>query len=108
MATNEIICTTNNVEYITIRKAMISGARTIEELIDKVDVCATCEGCKEHLERILGSVCGCMNVSLEEVIKAIKNGADTVEKVGEVTGAGTKEGCGKCQALIANVIELGR
>ena len=36
----------------------------------------------------------------------MKNGADTVEKVGEVTGAGTQ--CGRCKALVQNIIELKR
>jgi bacterioferritin-associated ferredoxin len=44
----------------------------------------------------------------------VKAGADTVEKVGEITGAGTGvdevtgEECGKCKALIQNIIDLGR
>jgi len=44
----------------------------------------------------------------------VKAGADTVEKVGEVTGAGTGvdettgEPCGKCKPLIQNIIDLGR
>lgn len=59
-------------------------------------------------------MCGCRKVSLEAVVNAVKNGADTVEKVGEVTGAGTGineetgEPCGKCKPLIQNIIDLGR
>lgn len=55
---------------------------------------------------VLTSVCGCKNVSLEDVVNAIKNGADTVEKVGEETGAGTC--CGRCKPLVQNVIDLKR
>jgi bacterioferritin-associated ferredoxin len=106
MAGNRIICTKNNVEYLTIRKAMCAGARTIEEIVEMTGVCTTCEGCKSELEYILSSVCGCKKVSLKAVVDAVKNGADTVEKVGQVTGAGTD--CGRCQALIKNIIELGR
>ncbi|AHM56051.1 BFD domain protein (2Fe-2S)-binding domain protein [Peptoclostridium acidaminophilum DSM 3953] len=108
MAGNKTICTVNNVDYSTIRKAMCSGARTQQELVDMVGVCTTCEGCKSELDKILLSVCGCKDVSLKAVVDAVKNGADTVDKVGEVTGAGTGEGCGRCKALIANVLELGR
>ncbi len=114
MAKNRTICTKNNVDYLSIRKAMISGARTVDELVEIAGVCAECEGCKSELEDILSSVCGCKNVSLKAVIDAVKNGADTVEKVGEVTGAGTGideetgEECGKCKALIQNIIDLGR
>lgn len=114
MAGNREICTTNKVDYLSIRKAMSSGARTIDELIKTAGVCAECEGCKSELEGILSSVCGCKKVSLEAVVNAVKNGADTVEKVGQVTGAGTGvdevtgEECGKCKVLIQNIIELGR
>jgi bacterioferritin-associated ferredoxin len=72
MAGNRIICSTNNVDYITIRKAMCEGARTVDELVDKTGVCTNCEGCKDELDNILSSVCG------------------------------------RCKALIKNIIELGR
>lgn len=108
MAGNKMICTTNNVDYLTIRKAMCQGVRTVEELVEKTGVCTICEGCKSEIEQILSSVCGCKGVSLRTVVDAVKNGANTVEKVGEITGAGTGEGCGRCKVLIANIIELGR
>lgn len=114
MAKNRIICTTNDVDYLSIRKAMVSGARTIDELAEQAKVCTECEGCKNELNGILSSVCGCKKVSLETVVNAVKNGADTVEKVGEITGAGTGvdeitgEECGKCKGLIQNIIDLGR
>ncbi len=114
MAKNKVICTKNNVDYSSIRKAMSADARTVDELIESAGVCGECEGCKSELDGILSSVCGCKNVSLEAVVNAIKNGADTVDKVGEVTGAGTGvdeetgEECGRCKILIQNVIDLGR
>lgn len=114
MAKNRIICTKNNVDYLTIRKAMTAGARTIGDLTKQANVCTECEGCKSELEKILSSVCGCKEVSLKTVVNAVKNGADTVEKVGEVTGAGTGideetgEECGKCKSLIQNIIDIGR
>ena len=114
MAKNRVICVKNNVDYISIRKAMTSGARTIDELVKLAGVCTECEGCKSELNAILSSVCGCKKVSLEAVVNAVKNGADTVEKVGEITGAGTGvdeetgEECGKCKKLIQNIIDLGR
>lgn len=114
MASNKIICTQNNVDYISIRKAMISGARTIDDLVTDVGVCTKCSGCENELGGILSSVCGCENVSLEAVLNAIKDGANTVDKVGELTGAGTGvdketgEECGRCKPLIQNIIDLGR
>ncbi|MCL2159518.1 MAG: (2Fe-2S)-binding protein [Oscillospiraceae bacterium] len=105
MATNRIICEKNNVEYLTIRKAMCADARTKEEIKAMAGVCLECEGCRRELDGILASVCGCKGVSLAAVVEAVKGGADTVEKVGEVTGAGTD--CGRCKILIENVIKLG-
>lgn len=106
MAGNRTICTKNDVDYASIRKAMCQGARTEKEVKELAGVCGECEGCKENLDYILSSVCGCFNVSLKAVVDAVKNGAYTVEKVGEITKAGTD--CGRCKALIANIIELGR
>ena len=65
-----------------------------------------CGRCVEEIERILKSVCKCKKVSLEDVVNAVNNGADTTEKVEEVTGAGSP--CGKCKRLIESIIELKR
>ena len=108
MAGNRIICEKNNVEYITVRRAMCNDARTKEELKEMIGVCLECEGCESELDGILSSVCGCKGVSLAAVVEAVKNGADTVDKVGDITGAGTAENCGRCKVLIENVIKLGR
>ena len=106
MAGDKVICTTNDVKYSTIRKAMCGGVRTQDELVEATGVCTTCEGCESELDNILTSVCGCKGTSLEEVVSAVKDGANTVDKVMETTGAGTD--CGRCKALIENVIEIGR
>ena len=108
MAEYRVICTANNVDYMTIRKAMCVGVRTVEELAEKTGVCTACAGCQTDLEPILASVCGCKGVSLAAVVNAVKNGANTVDAVVEETGAGTGEDCGKCKMLIQNVIDLGR
>lgn len=106
MAGNKVVCNCKNVSYIDIRKAMIAGARTVEEIKEMTGVGTACGGCVKEIEKILASVCGCKGTSLESVVEAVKNGADTVEKVGEVTGAGTQ--CGRCKALVQNIIELKR
>ena len=106
MAGNRVICHCKNVDYITIRKAMIQGARTLDEIKAMTGAATGCGKCAEEIEKILASVCGCKNVSLEEVVTAVKNGADTVDKVGEITGAGTD--CERCKALVQNVIDLKR
>lgn len=108
MAEDRIICNKNKVYYSTIRKAMVQGARSIDEIKEMAGVCNDCEGCETQLQGILSSVCGCEEVSLKAVLDAIKGGADTVEKVGQITKAGTGKDCGRCQALIQNIIDLGR
>ncbi len=106
MSHNKVICTVNNVEYLDIRKSMMRGVRSFEELKADVGVCGECEGCQSEIDGILSSVCGCAGASLEDVLNAIRGGAKTVEAVGEVTGAGTH--CGRCKGLVQNVIDLGR
>lgn len=49
-------------------------------------------------------VCMCMDVTENEIIDAIKNeNCNTVEKVGDATGAGTV--CGGCQEIIERLID---
>jgi len=108
MAKNIMICTTNEVDYISVRKAMIAGARTKAEVKEMTGACLECESCGAHLDWILASVCGCKEVSLKTVVDAVKSGANTIEEVVAETKAGSGEDCGRCQALIANIIELGR
>ena len=51
-------------------------------------------------------VCKCMHITEEEIVKAIKNGADTFEKVKEVTGAATKRCKGRrCRGPIEDLIK---
>ncbi|MCL2015767.1 MAG: (2Fe-2S)-binding protein [Defluviitaleaceae bacterium] len=106
MAKKGTICELNNVQYIDIRMAMVKGLRTLEEIKADTNVCGECAGCKENLDWILSSVCGCKNVSLATVVNAVKNGANTVEKVAELTQAGTD--CGRCTKLVENIIAIGR
>lgn len=106
MAGNTIICHCKQVDYITIRKAMIQGARTVEEIKEMTGAGTGCGRCISKIEEILSSVCGCKGTSLQSVVDAVNNGADTVEKVGEITGAGTA--CGRCKALVQNVIDQKR
>ncbi len=106
MAGNRMICNCNQVDYIAIRKAMIAGARTLEDIKRMTGAATICGGCEGEIAKILASVCGCKGVSLQAVLDAVHAGADTVEKVGAATGAGTD--CGRCKALVQNVIDLGR
>ena len=103
-----IVCDTNQVSYLDIRKAMVKGLRTPEEIKLDTGACITCPGCTRSLDWILTTLCRCRAVPLKAVVDAVKNGADTVEKVGEVTKAGTEPTCTRCKILIENVIANGK
>jgi len=53
-----------------------------------------------NLEKI---VCNCMNITNGDIKKAVEDGADTLEKVQEMTEAGTV--CGVCCDDIQNLID---
>ncbi|WP_426347998.1 (2Fe-2S)-binding protein [Alloiococcus sp. CFN-8] len=90
-------------KYKKVRAAQGQGARTIEELKNLSDIAIEDDAERKEIEEVLKNACRCRNVSIEEVVKAVNNGADTLEKVGEATGAGTV--CGRCKGLLENIIE---
>lgn len=106
MAKDKIICHCKQVSYVDIRKAMITGARTVEDIKQKTGAATGCGRCQDEIEKILASVCGCKGVTIEEVVNAVKNGAETTDAVAEITGAGSA--CGRCKALVQNVIDIKR
>ena len=108
MAKITTVCETNNVQYLDIRMAQVKGLRTFDEIKNATNICGKCAGCKAHLDFIFTTVCSCMGVSFEAIAEAVKNGADTVEKVGEATKAGTAPDCGRCKILIENIVATGR
>lgn len=103
---NRIICHCKQVSYVDIRKAMVQGARTVEDIQEMTGAGTGCGHCIKDIEKILTMACGCKNVTVEDVVNAVNAGADTVDKVSEATGAGTD--CGKCKMLLQNIIDLKR
>lgn len=93
-------------EYIKVRHAMVKGARTLEDIKNNTDIVIETDEVANEISKILKTVCTCNKVSLEEVLTAVKNGADTVEKIGDATKAGTS--CGRCKTILGNVLEIGR
>lgn len=90
MAGSKIICNCMEVDYLSIRMAMVNHtARTVEEIQQITGAGTGCGGCIPDIEAILASVCGCIGTSLKEVVDAVNAGASTVEAVGEQTKAGT-------------------
>ena len=88
-------------KYKKIRIAQAEGARTVEDLRRMTDLVIENEE-EAEMQRILKNACGCNNVSVEEVARAVRNGADTVEKVTAATGAGAN--CDKCKGGVLQSI----
>ena len=90
-------------KYLKVRKAQAQGARTVDELQEIENIVIENDNELQEIENLLKNACKCKNVSIQEVINAVNNGADTVAKVGEVTGAGTA--CGRCKGIISYIVE---
>ncbi len=70
MSLEQIVCLCNGVTYAQVREAMAQGARSVEDIQAATGAGDVCGGCIERIEKILGDVCTCRNVSTEEVVKA--------------------------------------
>lgn len=90
-------------KYTKVRAAQVQGARTVQDVKDMTDIVIENDEEYREIDRVIQNVCKCQNISVNEVVAAVKNGADTVEKVMEETKAGS--GCGRCKGIIANIIE---
>ena len=93
-------------KYKQVRMAQANGARTIEELKNLSDISIDNDEEMMEIEALLKQACKCKNVSIEAVVKAVNDGADSLEKVMEVTSAGTA--CGRCKGILSNIIETKR
>ena len=94
-------------KYIKIRMAQCKGARTLDKvkaIFDDIDIANKTESA--HIEAVLKNACKCHNLSIEDVLNAIKNGADTIEKLVDTTKIGTC--CGRCKPLVDNMLETRR
>ncbi|MCT4634252.1 MAG: (2Fe-2S)-binding protein [Firmicutes bacterium] len=100
---NRIICHCKEVSYGDIRKAMVDGARTLEDIQKITGAGTVCGNCIKDIEKILSVACACHNISMETVVTIVRNGADSVEKIEEITDAGSS--CGKCKMLMQKIID---
>ncbi|MBU5314898.1 (2Fe-2S)-binding protein [Clostridium bornimense] len=89
--------------YIKVRMAQKNGARTIEELKALSDIVISTEEEKKEIQAILKQACKCNNISVDAVVELVNQGIDTIEGIKEATSAGTV--CGRCEGVLANIIE---
>ena len=90
-------------KYLQVRKAQSQGARTSEKFKELSDIVIENEAELKDVEALIKNACKCKNVSIETIVEAVRDGTDTIEKVVEVTKAGT--GCGRCKVIISNIVE---
>ena len=88
-------------EYLAIRKAQAQGVRTIEDLQKMTDIVLEDDEKLRLVNDVLANACRCKDILLEEIIVAVKNGANTVEKIGELTGTV----CERCHGILESVIK---
>lgn len=106
---DKIICGCYKVKKSEIVEAIKNGADTVEKVGEVTKAGTGCGNCKGAIQEIINEVetdrivCGCYKVKKGEIVEAIKNGANTVEKVGKATKAGT--GCGRCKGNIQKIID---
>ena len=93
-------------KYKMVREAQAQGARTLEELMELTEIQIENDEEKAKIEELLKNVCKCRKVSVEQVVASVRNGADTITKVAESTGATTA--CGRCKGIVSNIIETKR
>ncbi|MGZ2368159.1 (2Fe-2S)-binding protein [Ancylomarina sp. YFZ004] len=103
---NRIICHCKQVSYGDIRRAMVGGARTVEDIQEITGAGTECGNCIGDIKKILALACSCKMVTMETVVDAVNGGACTVDEIGELTGAGTD--CGNCKFLLQNMIDTNR
>jgi len=56
MSENRIICTCQDVDYNTIKKAIEDGAKTVDDIMEATGAGTVCGGCISEIEEILEEV----------------------------------------------------
>lgn len=103
---NKIVCGCFKITEQDLKNAINNGANSFEEVQAATKVgtgCGRCvEGNKELVNQLLLNkkidenqiICGCFNVTVQDLANAVKNGAKSFEEVQTITKVGT--GCGHC------------
>ncbi|WP_199615325.1 nitrite reductase large subunit NirB [Paenibacillus alkalitolerans] len=116
MADDAIICGCNGVSKGTICSAIKEcGLTTVEGVRDQTTASRSCGGCKPLVAALLKTtlgdefdgaaakttICGCTDISREELVEAIKEkGLTHVREVMNVLGWKNPEGCSKCRPAV--------
>ena len=118
MDNNKVVCGCFKVTIQDLNNAIKNGAKSFEEVQAATKVGTGCGNCVDSNKTLVDQllltkkidenqvVCGCFKVTVQDLVKAIKNGAKSFEEVQAVTKVGT--GCGNCvdsnKALVAQLL----
>lgn len=103
---NKVVCGCNKVTVGDLKKAVMNGAKSFEEVQTVTKVGTGCGNCVEGNKKLVNElilqkkidenqvVCGCFQVKAQQIVDAIKNGAKSFEEIQTITKIGT--GCGGC------------
>lgn len=103
---NSVICRCHNVTVDDLNNSINNGVKFFEEAQEITKIGTGCGKCVANNKVLFNEllltnridenavVCGCLQVTVQDLDEAIKNGAKSLEEVQEITQVGT--GCGQC------------
>ena len=103
---NKVVCGCFKVTMQDLNNSIKNGAKSFEEVQAATKVGTGCGNCVDGNKTLINQlllnkkidenqvVCGCFKVTVQDLVKAIKNGAKSFEEVQAITKVGT--GCGNC------------
>lgn len=106
---DRLVCSCYKTTKGEIKDAVRADADTVAKVGNRTKAGTGCGRCRCEIQEIIDEVvseqviCNCYNVEKGEIVNAIKNGATTVEEIGNVTKAGT--GCGACKKTLQDIID---
>ncbi|BCN29047.1 (2Fe-2S)-binding protein [Anaeromicropila herbilytica] len=116
---SQVVCRCMKVTEQDLISAVKNGANSFEEVQAVTKVSTGCGRCTDSVKILVDNiilknkidqnqvVCGCLNVTVNDMVNAIKNGAKSFEEVQSITKVGT--GCGQCveanRPLVAQLLK---
>lgn len=118
LESNKVVCGCFKVTEEDIKTVIKNGAKSFEEVQAITKVSTGCGNCTHGVKKLVDDlilerkidenavVCGCFKVTVQDLMKAVKNGAKSFEEVQAITKVST--GCGRCKegnkALVAQLL----
>ena len=79
--------------------------KKVKDVFTRIKGTPITAGKMKEIEDVLYIACRCKGVSVEAVAVAVQSGADSVEKIQELTEAGTV--CSRCIKILEDILKRG-